>query len=299
VTEYHKERRLQMSANSATMSMSDHSSYRQAKFVPRFILYLLFVATMIFWLIMFMRSSFHLSRTLWMVIANIWLALSAGLGARLAFYNRNWLIRFAAATISFILSLVALGYLTNWKMGINPIAIWTNKLNWLDFIRLNWIEVAQLLGGIVVIFMSLRIWWRGSHVLTSSPGRSRSANSYTSSPRRSLPTENVISQPRRGAGLKIAQHERASTFVSSVSDKLFFRHSSKSVLPRRKRLFQRKPNLQISVYEEHRCPYCLEDVKRNDPRGVKECDVCHTLHHADCWNITGMCQVPHQNPLNT
>jgi ribosomal protein L37AE/L43A len=51
----------------------------------------------------------------------------------------------------------------------------------------------------------------------------------------------------------------------------------------------------IAPVEEHRCPYCLEPVKRNDPRGVVECDVCHTLHHADCWAITGTCQVPHYN----
>jgi hypothetical protein len=23
--------------------------------------------------------------------------------------------------------------------------------------------------------------------------------------------------------------------------------------------------------------------------------VCHTRHHADCWSVTGVCQVPHQN----
>lgn len=45
--------------------------------------------------------------------------------------------------------------------------------------------------------------------------------------------------------------------------------------------------------EEHRCPYCLEEVKRNDPRGVKICPICHTHHHADCWAVTGACQVPH------
>jgi hypothetical protein len=49
------------------------------------------------------------------------------------------------------------------------------------------------------------------------------------------------------------------------------------------------------VVEEHRCPYCLDAVARTDPRGVKECEVCHTLHHADCWAITGICQVPHLN----
>jgi hypothetical protein len=45
---------------------------------------------------------------------------------------------------------------------------------------------------------------------------------------------------------------------------------------------------------EHRCPYCLEVVVRNDPRGVKICPICHTHHHADCWAVTGTCQVPHQ-----
>jgi hypothetical protein len=46
---------------------------------------------------------------------------------------------------------------------------------------------------------------------------------------------------------------------------------------------------------EDRCPYCLDIIKRQDPRGVKICDVCHTPHHADCWAITGKCQVPHLN----
>ena len=45
---------------------------------------------------------------------------------------------------------------------------------------------------------------------------------------------------------------------------------------------------------EHRCPYCLETVVRNDPRGVRVCPICHTHHHADCWAVTGTCQVPHQ-----
>jgi hypothetical protein len=44
---------------------------------------------------------------------------------------------------------------------------------------------------------------------------------------------------------------------------------------------------------EHRCPFCLEVVEKNDPRGVKICPICHTRHHADCWAVTGTCQVPH------
>jgi hypothetical protein len=45
--------------------------------------------------------------------------------------------------------------------------------------------------------------------------------------------------------------------------------------------------------EERRCPYCLQPIVNRDPRGVVTCPVCHTRHHKDCWNITGMCQVPH------
>jgi hypothetical protein len=41
------------------------------------------------------------------------------------------------------------------------------------------------------------------------------------------------------------------------------------------------------------CPYCLEEVKPNDPRGVVVCEICGTPHHADCWAITGKCEVPH------
>jgi hypothetical protein len=44
---------------------------------------------------------------------------------------------------------------------------------------------------------------------------------------------------------------------------------------------------------EHTCPYCLDPVEPNDPRGVKVCPICKTHHHADCWGITGACQIPH------
>lgn len=52
---------------------------------------------------------------------------------------------------------------------------------------------------------------------------------------------------------------------------------------------------RIVATVEERCPYCFDVVKKNDPRGVKVCDVCRTPHHADCWAVTGKCQVPHLN----
>lgn len=51
--------------------------------------------------------------------------------------------------------------------------------------------------------------------------------------------------------------------------------------------------IKFSGEIEHRCPFCLETVEKNGPRGVKICKICHTYHHADCWEVTGTCQVPH------
>ncbi len=52
---------------------------------------------------------------------------------------------------------------------------------------------------------------------------------------------------------------------------------------------------RIVAHIEDRCPYCLDVIKPNDPRGVRVCEVCHTPHHADCWAIAGKCQMPHLN----
>jgi hypothetical protein len=62
------------------------------------------------------------------------------------------------------------------------------------------------------------------------------------------------------------------------------------------RFFRRsKPDSEIRLVgsEEHKCPYCLQPIAARDPRGVVTCPICKTRHHKDCWDITGMCQVPH------
>ena len=63
---------------------------------------------------------------------------------------------------------------------------------------------------------------------------------------------------------------------------------------RQHRAFARKKSAVRLVGKiENRCPYCLEIVKPDDPRGIKICPECNTYHHADCWAVTGNCQVPH------
>lgn len=62
-----------------------------------------------------------------------------------------------------------------------------------------------------------------------------------------------------------------------------------------KRVFKPKHDDSVKFVgaEEHSCPFCLEPVDLNDPRGVEICPICKAYHHKDCWDVTGMCQVPH------
>jgi hypothetical protein len=66
--------------------------------------------------------------------------------------------------------------------------------------------------------------------------------------------------------------------------------------PRRLGWPRRRSAIRLTGKTDDFCPYCLERVEPNDARGVVTCPVCHTRHHADCWAVTGACQVPHQHP---
>ncbi len=56
-------------------------------------------------------------------------------------------------------------------------------------------------------------------------------------------------------------------------------------------------DVKLMGEEEHCCPYCLEEVVKDDSRGVKVCPECGTWHHLDCWSLTGSCGVAHRNEL--
>ena len=58
-----------------------------------------------------------------------------------------------------------------------------------------------------------------------------------------------------------------------------------------------KNDVKLMGEEEHVCPYCLEEVVKNDSRGVVICPECNTWHHQDCWDVIGACGVAHRNEL--
>ncbi len=144
-------------------------------------------------------------------------------------------------------------------------------------------------------WIALRAWKRSTPRAAESsslPAR-RARRSARSSSSKALPHLSFPKIQLRNSNAKPKvrrkRTERPRVSMSTASG------SVKATRSRQWNPLHRKPQIQLAVHEDHRCPYCLEEVKRNDPRGVVECEVCHTLHHKDCWDITGACQVPHLN----
>jgi hypothetical protein len=104
----------------------------------------------------------------------------------------------------------------------------------------------------------------------------RQNDTFTGPSRDENPRVNIVSRPSSNGNIirppKIKRQRRSKIFG-------WARHQTHQV--------------QLTGAEEHSCPFCLETVSFSDPRGVEICSVCNTHHHADCWEVTGTCQIPH------
>ena len=114
---------------------------------------------------------------------------------------------------------------------------------------------------------------------------------------------------KKPAAARSGTKSRSSTLhVSKPSSKTSQKRTSIKPPVRKKPATKkiRMPNLKklranndvkLTGEEEHVCPYCLEEVVKNDSQGVVVCPECGTWHHQDCWNVTGACGVAHRNEL--
>jgi ribosomal protein L37AE/L43A len=247
------------------------------------------------------------------------LGLLAGFAARFALKDRHPLIRGLASAAGSIVGLAILGALTNWKSGIGPFGVGMTTVHWLDAAHLTLrlplgfhqssMDLLDLVHAVIAMdasWIALRVW-RQSGPLTSQaplpvpqvprsrrPARplpaARASQEIPSVPARRVPAASVVSNTRSRGRRKKA--ERAVIGRPALAIRPGRSKSKRLGGSRRSH-----PAVHLAVHEEHRCPYCLEPVNRNDSRGVVECQICHTLHHKDCWDITGNCQVPHLTTL--
>lgn len=306
-----------MTVRQATMSVyNSNQSSGQWHLFRKLVLLLLLVVALALGLVIAFRQKSNFPLLLFNVLSDVSLGLIAGIGSRLVLRQRHWFIQVLVSTATVLVGLYVLGYFTNWKSGIGPLPFSLNlgKVNWLDPAHIPWrsllrfkassanlLITAHMVIAIDISWIALRAWKQsrsnersivdpvpsyssaGNHgVLRSSPAAVQPRSS-------SFPRIRVPSGARTGPMIKRRKLDRP--VLASASSPAPGRPSR----AKRWNPMHRKPDIQFAAYEEHKCPYCFEVVKRNDPRGVVECEVCHTLHHKDCWDITGVCQVPHLN----
>ncbi|MBM3125481.1 MAG: hypothetical protein FJZ87_10485 [Chloroflexi bacterium] len=289
-----------MSIRSIEMSRTFSPPPRRSGFLRKLVVLLAFVTGIVGFMVLLYYHQANLPPYLITIFMILMTGLSAGSGARALFFHWSGILRFFIVLLVLPVGMYLLGMLTDWQIGIGPMETWL--YGWLD-----WYQLAQLGGGILVACLALEAWWRPGansqerQAKVPRPGRKEAA-SYQASQSSAVPSGREVYQadevpflPKINVRFKTARKSRGRNRKSPALEKIVISRKLNKASSRSKGLFRRKPNLQISMYENHRCPYCLEDVAHNDPRGVKRCDVCNTLHHADCWEITGSCQVPHLN----
>jgi hypothetical protein len=293
----------------------------------------LLTSAAVLWIVVWFEQETIFPLLLSTFFADASLGVVTGFGSRFFLRNRDWFVRYLAAIVMVVIGMFMIGFFTNWVLGMGPIwledkfAEQVHKISltgdlWkqitslrigsrvlFDFSEMNWADLAHLATSLSITVLSLQAWRRpatspampepleiaplpapvapaarsrrGRKSSSTANGRARVKRSNHSSSHLTPSVPSTPPQPR------VRSNNGSRPSVKKMKEP--------TLRPKKKRLSRRKPKIQFALVEEHRCPYCLDTVSRNDPRGVKECDVCHTLHHADCWSITGVCQVPHLN----
>jgi hypothetical protein len=239
------------------------------------------------------------------------IGIAMGLGSRWALRRRHWLIRAVVPASLSIVGLVILGALTGARSGVGPLNLQLQRVHWLDQAGIglrvpilpgnsptDLVDVAHMVIAVSLSWIALRAWRGGTRITSGAPAyasrRGTSAPAVAAPVRIStaaLSATPVVRPVTRSRSRPMIRQRRIGRQPASNAIAIRPRNAG----GRRRSPFGRRLAVQIATYEEHRCPYCLEDIKRSDIRGSVECPICHTLHHKDCWDITGTCQVPHLN----
>jgi hypothetical protein len=280
-----------MNASTAAMSpvISSSSAVRNNLFLKVLAL-LVLVSASAFGLVLLFRekSGYPVWLENWSAVAV--LALLSGFGSRWILNRRSGFIRFVVAMFAYLFGIFLLGLFSEWKYGIGPFEIWPRQVD-VD-------GLVQIGVGLIIFFLTFRAWRKRPTIATEIAPAPQAPPVVVPPPARPKAT---VKPPKRKSVLDALRPARKPVQAKRTESKrtrkvaLPVAESSLPVRPRKRPLWRGRPKVQLAIVEEHRCPFCLEPVSRVDPRGVVECEVCKTLHHKDCWEITGVCQVPHYN----
>jgi len=242
------------------------------------------------------------------------LGLVAGFSARWSVRSRSHVIQWSVAMGGLTVGLLAASLFSNGAFGVGPLYPLRQEIDWID--------VAQLSLGALAAWLALRGYSRPRSAQAANeegPGARRESTSERGLTPWLLPDSREVEETRplrarrRPAAPPVLAHQRRPAAASAVRVRTGEARSAGGPLrtgyhrlkarlaqaaawrPRLGFLSHRRADTPIRFTGpgEDRCPYCLDVIDPKDKRGVKTCPACHTPHHADCWSVTGMCQMPH------
>ena len=311
-----------MATHAATMSSIHAPTYARESdsFMRKLTILLLLVINASLGIVLWFRLDRDLPLLLPTFFADASIGLVAGYGSRIVYRNWNLVAQYITAILAALVGMILIGSLTKSVLGIGPLRFGRDAstqirrlsfdgtlstqlrdlnldpLTLFDFSKMEASDAAHLAVSMLLTILSLQAWRQSSRqvIEVESLGHAQIEVEPRNIGVSISPAESRVHQPVtwiRSPAPSAPPRPRIRTKNRSRTE---VRKAAKASSPRKSRS-RRRPNIQLAVVEEHRCPYCLDPVIRNDARGVQECDVCHALHHADCWAITGFCQVPHLN----
>lgn len=218
------------------------------------------------------------------------IGLTAGLTARRLLWDRTGVLRLMAAITALMAGLIVLNIYSLGFIGIDLIPRGTGEPDWDGLIQFG--------VGILSALLALRAWKKSKDemVAEAEPKERRRLHLLPSRvenwiERVNLKLAGTSSGARRNGNPRVSFRTWSSSNGNARRSAYIKRQRRPKVFAWARRAQENQ--VHLSGAEEHRCPYCLEIVNENDPRGVEICPICHTYHHADCWAVTGTCQIPH------
>jgi hypothetical protein len=219
------------------------------------------------------------------------LGLALGLAARLSLPHRSAWVRWLVALGGLVVSLSLAGILSSGQMGLRPLVPASAWVRWAEFIQLA-------IGGLCA-WLAVRAYPRPESVETISeadppnwgftyhPAVNDTQPVWAGRPERQRRTPR-IPRPRPAPATA-----RAAVVITPGPLRRSYDHLRVRLARAASWRPRRSSPIRFTGAAEDRCPYCLDIVNDHDRRGVTTCPVCHTRHHAECWDVTGTCQIAH------
>ncbi len=204
--------------------------------------------------------------------------LTAGFSSRRFLKGHSLFLKIITAALAVVLSLMIQYSLSKGFIGVQPFLRRGRFPDWDSLIQLGTAAAGSLL--VILAFRS----------------RQRTLDSQITQ-QETVVRPKEESRAKRGRSKTQVSRLELKENTASLPPKLSLAPPAKINGPASKKKKKKGKSREIHLIgeEEHTCPYCLERVEKGDPRGVKVCPICKTWHHADCWGITGACQIPHMH----